>query len=211
VKIAKIIKDRGIEEILHFTTNRGLTGTLDTKVLLPRKKLPEKSRLEHIVMYNCPDRSRDSAWHNYVNLSISNVNSNLFDISKGKWHKELWWCILSFSPIILTHPGVYFTTTNNMYSGVMRAQGFEGLEKLFANKVERWTGNVAKRVDIMPLNQPTCNQAEVLYPEGVSIEFLNTIYVQNEDNASKVDSIIEIFPRKPKINCIVRSELFERC
>lgn len=209
--IEDIINKRGIEEILHFTTNRGLTGILDRKVVKPRKRLPKEKRLEHIVLYNCPDRSRDRGWHDYVNLSITMVNLRLFGISKGKWHheKDNWWCVLSFLPVILTHPGVYFCTTNNMYSGVKRAQGPQGLENLFASTIVRWDREVVKRSSSTPPNQPTCNQAEVLYPGELSLEYLGHVYVETGDNASAVESMFEVFQGLPDVDCITRPELFQ--
>jgi hypothetical protein len=57
-----------------------------------------------------------------VNLSISRINARLFNISAKNWHRALdgWWAVLSFDPLILTHDGVVFATTNNAYPGVIR-------------------------------------------------------------------------------------------
>ncbi len=208
--IDEIVEKRNIQEILHFTTNEGLTGILATKALKPRKRLPEDKYLEYIYKCNCPDRSRDVAWHDYVNLSITNVNRHLFGISKGKWHskEDSWWCILSFNPIILNHTGVFFTTTNNMYSGVRRYKGADGLEKLFAPSITRWSGCVVQRNPQIQNNQPTCEQAEVLYPGDLSVEFLTKIYVETEENEWAVKSIIDAFSDLPSVKREIKPELF---
>jgi hypothetical protein len=67
---------------------------------------------------------------------------NLFGISRGKWHSTMdgWWCLLSFSPEILLHPGVFFATTNNIYTSVQRKMGAQGLNDLFADRIQRWPG-----------------------------------------------------------------------
>lgn len=208
--IEDIIIKRGITEVLHFTTNSGMTGILASNAVKSRKRLSEDKYLEHILKFNCPDRSRDSTWHDYVNLSITTVNLNLFGISKGKWHSgmEGFWCILSFSPEILTHSGVIFTTTNNIYTGVKRGQGAGILEQLFDRKVMKWERNIITRNLSTPQNQPTCNQAEVLYPGKLSLDYINCIYVNKADDASAVESLFAVYQKYKDVKCIEKAELF---
>lgn len=209
MSIQKIIEKRDIKEVLHFTTNRGITGIIASQALKSKERLSKDKYLEHIVKLNCRYRNRDKAWHDYLNLSITSVNFNLFGISKNKWHKDMdgWWCILSFDPVILTHTGVYFTTTNNIYSSVIRARGAEGLEGLFAKKVVRWNGNICTRPNNYPENQPTCEQAEVLYPGELSISFLKHVYVAQQTHASAIESQFDLFNLKP-VQCIIKPDLF---
>ena len=49
-------KGRGISEILHFTTNRGLLGTLVSKKLLSRYRLTDDKLLQHILYPNAAIR-----------------------------------------------------------------------------------------------------------------------------------------------------------
>jgi len=210
MKVQEIIDRHGIEEILHFTTNKGLTGILATGTVKARNLLPKEKYLEYIYEYNCPNRSRDKEWWGYANLSITSVNRKLFNISSGKWHvdEDGWWCVLSFLPEICTHKGVYFTTTNNMYSGVERRQEAEGLEALFAPRICQWTSNYISRPLDCPSNQPTCHQAEVLYPHEVSLKYCTRIYVGNNENAAKCESIQAVFSDYQNIPCDVRHDLF---
>jgi len=209
--IQDTIEQRGIHEVLHFTTNKGITGILATGFLKARKLLSEDYYLEHIYQYNCKDRSRDMAWEGYVNLSITSVNRQLLGISSGKWHanEDGWWCILSFTPDICSHPGVYFTTTNNMYSnGVKRARGVEGLNAMFASQITQWPGRILCRPSEIPDNQPTCEQAEVLYPEQISLKYLQKIYVMNNDIAVNLESIKIIFSEWQNVPCEINVNLF---
>lgn len=211
MSISKIIKDRGIHEILHFTTNSGLTGILHLGAVKTRKALPKEEHLDYILRLNCEDRRKDVKWHNYANLSVTSVNKRLFGISKDRWHAGMdgYWCILSFNPEILTHPDVVFTTTNNIYTSVRRNTSEEGLENMFAEKVIRWGGNIAVRDIDTPLNQPTCNQAEVLYPGELSLQYLERIYVKDFQDASAVESLFVVYPTNmPEVECIERPELF---
>lgn len=181
--ISSIIRNRGIKEILHFTTNEGLLGILHTRFLKSRERLPEDKRLEYIFKPNAVWR-KDPLWLDYINLSISRINAKFFEIASKKWHKarDIWWCVLSFDPIILTHEGVYFATTNNMYTGVKRGRGASGLEALFADRIIQWDDRVVIRDSHQPLNLTTCPQAEVLYPRKLSTTFLLKIYVQKPEH-----------------------------
>lgn len=189
--IRQIVNDRDIREVLHFTTDRGLAGILASACVKARADLPSDKYVEHIYKPTCASRVRDADWHGFVNLSITRINTRLFGIAANKWHIDIqgWWCILAFAPSILSHDGVYFTTTNNMYSGVNRAMGSVGLEAIFADEVLQYAGRVVRRSRHAPSNQPTCFQAEVLYPCELSTEYLQTVYVRDEEHIDAIHGI----------------------
>ncbi|MDO7494073.1 DarT ssDNA thymidine ADP-ribosyltransferase family protein [Acinetobacter baumannii] len=194
MSLKKLIESKRIEEVLHFTTNNGIVGILATGFLRSRFKLSEDQYLEHILFPNAAVRPEESIcfdkkenWIDYVNLSISEINSRYFQVS-GKWHntKNIWWGILAFDPIIMEHDGVYFATTNNSYDCCKRGCGVNGLNALFSPVVQRktnWNVHRGNRSDKLP----TCEQAEVLYPQKVSTQFLRTIYVADEDHYDAVE------------------------
>jgi hypothetical protein len=175
----------------------------------PRKRLTSDQYLEHIYKPNCPSRDRDAAWHDYVNLSMTKINARLFGISSGNWHRDLdgWWCILAFSTSILTHPGVYFTTTNNMYSGVQRGLGESAFEAMFAPKITRWTGESVTRPATLPPCQPTCQQAEVLYPGDLPLASLQYIYLRDAEHLDSVAGMCGALNLAP-IECRINPSLF---
>ncbi|MCG8418660.1 MAG: DUF4433 domain-containing protein [Proteobacteria bacterium] len=185
--VADIIAQRRLREVVHFTTNRGLVGILDCGAVLPYSELGQDERLEFILQYNCPTRY-DSAWLAYVNLSLSDINANLFEIAKDKWHAgtDIWWCILAFAPTIMQRPGVYFVTTNNMYPSARRALGAAGLESLFAPTVAAQYGRVVHRSAGLHRSQTTCEQAEVLYPGRLPLDKLSKIYVATDHHYDAV-------------------------
>lgn len=188
MSLIELIAEREISQLLHFTTNRGALGILTSKSLKPRSELADDPQLEKIFYPNAADRSRDAAWHGYVNLSISNINERFFGICANNWHrdKDFWWAVFSIRPEVMLHEGVYFTTTNNMYSGVLREQGEKGLASLFAPNVLRWTGNVVTRDISQRPDTPTCNQAEVLYPGSLSTTYVQRIYVRSSEYADEL-------------------------
>ncbi|HET8955688.1 MAG TPA: DarT ssDNA thymidine ADP-ribosyltransferase family protein [Solirubrobacterales bacterium] len=190
--IAEIIEERKIAEVLHFTTNIGLTGITYKGAILSRKRLPEEKHLEHVFAPNAEVR-KDDDWIDHVNLSISRINTEYFDHST-RWHanEDLWWCALAFDPSILSDEDVFFATTNNIYTGCRRESGPAGLEALFAEEVKRWRGHYAKREDGMAEGLTTCHQAEVLYPGALSLDRLIKVYVATGPHADIASSTCDI-------------------
>lgn len=188
--ILDLAHERGVREIVHFTTNKGLLGVLYTKTLRSRARLADDQRLEHILKLNSATR-KDTDWLDYVNLSVSQINAWFFSCS-GRWHAydDIWWAVLAFSPEILNHEGVVFASTNNIYTNVRRQEGEDGFQALFAPTITRWVGNVVDRHVSRPSYLTTCEQAEVLYPAEVSTEWLRRIYVRSEDHVDEVHAQI---------------------
>ena len=215
--ISDIIEDRRIAEVLHFTTNTGLLGMLASGGILSRARLPKEKYLEHVYRPNAEIR-RDPEWFDYVSLSISRLNWEFFGHA-SRWHRDrhVWWCAISLDPVILTHDGVVFATTNNMYSEVHHGTGPEGLEALFAPRVTRWGTNVAKRPADYPRHLTTCHQAEVLYPRCVPSEYFRELYVATGEHADIVGTHLEMLlvpdadlRGSPELPVQVRPEAFER-
>jgi ssDNA thymidine ADP-ribosyltransferase, DarT len=187
------ISRRKITEIVHFTTNKGLVGILAEKTVYSRRRLKGYQYLQYILHPNAKMRPEESDffnkaadWLDFVNLSISEINRSFFNFSQ-RWphNQEILWVILSFDPQILTHEGVYFTTTNNTYEHCQREVGVTGLRGLFANPIRRkgtWRAYRGNRVDRLP----TCEQAEVLYPVALPLSFLRRIYVNRAEDADRV-------------------------
>lgn len=188
--IMEEIQRRGIRELLHFTTNRGIVGTLAQGALLSRYRLPSEKYLAHVLHVNSAMRpeeieffDKSENWLDYVNLSISEINRRFFEFS-CRWHKDvdIWWGILAFDPILTANDEVVFTTTNNKYEPhCLRQRGLTGLNSLFGNLIPRkqgWSIKRSGRAD----NLPTCEQAEVLYKGEVPTNFLRRIYVMEGDH-----------------------------
>lgn len=195
--IEEVIERRCIEEVVHFTSHTGLLGILHSGVVKSRKDLPSDLQLEYVYKPNAPFR-KDLPWLGYVNLSISQINRHFFSFSYGKWHRstDMWWCILAFDPMIMAHPGVYFSTTNNIYTGVKRGTGADGLELLFARQVLQYASKTAQRNASTPSCCPTCEQAEVLYPGDLSIDYLRRIYVMRDQDQDEVHAQLSLTNRE---------------
>lgn len=181
----------GISEVLHFTTNRGIVGVLATKELLSRHRLPTTDYLQYVLHNNAAIRpeaatyfDKSQNWLDFVNLSISEVNKRFLSVSQ-RWHEraDVWWGILAFDPVIMTHPKVVFATTNNGYDLCRRAPGYAGFSALFSPTIDRkpqpsGIGIWRALRGLRAANLPTCEQAEILYPERVPVAYLRRIYVK---------------------------------
>lgn len=206
--VLDVVNRRGLKEVMHFTTNKGLAGMLFSGNLLSRARLDADAQLEYIFKPNAAFR-KDKAWLDYVNLSISRVNSSFLGVSAGNWHRneDIWWCILSYATDLLSDAGVYFTTTNNIYTGVLRGTNEEGLERLFSNRIVQWTGRVVTRPGQFPDHFTTCEQAEVLYPMQVPLTYLRRIYVAKEEDLYEVHGQLNVFDSRG-VEVIVSPEQF---
>jgi hypothetical protein len=207
VSISAAAYDRGITEILHYTTSRGVLGILASRAVKSRRRLPKDKYLEHVWVPACPVRY-DTDYLDYVNLSISDINSALYAIANGRWHGgEYWWGVLSFPPTILDHEGVKFATTNNMYPSARRDVGLAGFEALFAERVAGRWARVTTRPVGYPASQPTDPQAEVLYPQELSTEHLQRIYVADINSRATIRAQCEAVGH-PDINVELSTTVF---
>ncbi|CAM3050126.1 DarT ssDNA thymidine ADP-ribosyltransferase family protein [Vibrio diazotrophicus] len=207
--IEEIIEERGIEEVLHFTTNHGLVGICSLNKLVSRDQLPKEKALEHIIKYNSKFRS-DSQWTSYVNLSISRINTSFFGYSQT-WHREEYdfWVIFAFDAQILAHDGVVFTTTNNIYRNECKRDiGQIGLNMLFHDQVVSKRGRLKPRDPTLPLNWTTCEEAEVLYPNDISLEYLKKLYVPDEATFALASAALSFDDKLQHIEIEVNTEKF---
>lgn len=200
--VSELARQRGITEVVHFSTNLGLTGCLHNEMVLPRNRLKTEEKLENILTLNAPFRSEEEAWFdktenwiNFVNLSVSEITTNLFRASL-KWHagRDIYWVIMSFDVDLLDQKGVYFTTTNNIYPYTVRGMGTAGFEAMFASEVRRrgtWKAYRGRR----PARLTTCEQAEVLFPDGLPMSYLRRVYVRSGEEADRVHAVLAQFGR----------------
>ena len=193
-------RQRGITEVLHFTTNRGLVGILSSGAVLSRDALEAADKLEPIRLLNCGSRSKDADWTGWVNLSLTQVNKSMLGTSQS-WHKEdgIWWGVLAFDVSILDDDDVWFTTTNNTYPVVRRGHGIEGLTALFAPRVPWGYYGSSKTRQNKTDDMTTCEQAEVLYPGSLRLDALRHIYVAEGEHIDQIAGWVTAFPTTPVV------------
>ena len=204
--IEEIINQRGIAEVVHFTTHPGLTGILHQREIKARSLLKADQILEFILKLNTA-KVFDAPWKGHVNLSISRINKALFGYSEN-WHPNENWRILAFDPSIMCHEGVNFVTTNNAYSQHLhRGVGAQSLNALFADEIQGIYGKPIRRVPGMKDSWTTDVQAEVLYPGTLSTKFLKSIYVRTQDDEDSVAGTLAAL-QHPEVQIKIAPELF---
>ena len=210
ISVSELAENKGITEVLHFTTNTGFLGMVSKGQVLPNSKLHKEDTLAFIFQQNSQTRKeKNPKWLDYINLSISRLNHEFFDYSQYiHRNKDMYWVILSFSPEILSHQGVYFTTTNNIYPSCLRGQDTEGFEAMFKDPIEgKFQQNIFRGDSHLP-SWTTCEQAEVLYPDGLPFEYLNRIYVCNEETKPCVSAQMMLYNHS--IEIVVAPGVFNR-
>jgi hypothetical protein len=178
VTASELAADRGIEEILHYTTEKGIYGAIVKQAVLSRRQLEGDPDLEFIFQAVWPVKA--PAWADHISLSISRINLDLYDRSR-RHYPDLWWGVLAFETTILDHDNVHFTTTNNIYPACERGQGEAGFEAIFADNVRGRYDFVHTRHGLQD-EQPTDRAAEVLYPRQLQLEHLARIYVPGAEH-----------------------------
>ena len=206
MSVAERARERGITEILHYTSQKGIQGSVMKGAVLSRQQMENDEDVAYIFEGVWP--RRDHVWVDYISLSISRINASLYDKSRARY-PDWWWAVMSFSPEILDHDGVWFTTTNNVYEDVLeRGQGVDGLEALFKDRVPwGYYGAVSVRRDSHPDNWPTDRQAEVLYPSTLSLDHLLCVYVPGSQHRALVHAWCEAFNR-PEYEVVVDTAVF---
>jgi hypothetical protein len=208
VAIVPLADELGITEVLHFTTNCGLIGVLRSGRLLSRALVPDEELVEHVYKPNTAVRY-DSSWTRFVNMSITQVNEWMLSTSTNRrWNEEIFWVVLSFTPEILRQRGVVFTTTNNIYPAVKRASDAPGMAALFAPEVMGRYSSIHHRRGLAD-NQTTDRQAEVLYPNWVSTNYLQRIYVDSDDKQDAVAGIFGGLPTVAEVPVLCKPEVFQ--
>lgn len=190
---------RRITRVRHFTTNSGITGILATGELRCRDALATDQYLDRIFLPNCETRV-DPAWTGHVSISITDINSKFFAISSqgARWHAGMdgFWAIVEMEPEVLAKPGVVFATTNNRYTNCQRAEGVPGLEQLFADEIRPYKPvSTSPRITRHGLGdeQPTDEQAEVLYPGNVDVRHVKAILVETDEAVALVEPQVRYF------------------
>lgn len=210
MNVADFVAERGVSEVVHFTTSHGCLGTLFTGHLLSRARLHDDEMVRYLFEPNAELR-RDTDYLDHISLSVEHINDQFFNISAEKWHRDdpIFWCVLAFDPAVLEHEGVVFATTNNIYTSVRRGIGDGGLRRLYAETVVRWTGNTVSRTAHTRPAYPTCPQAEALYPGSLSTSHLQRIYVRTVAEQSETVGFVKATFHRD-IDVIVAPEKFGR-
>lgn len=190
----QLARDRGVREILHYTSQKGVMGSIIVDALLSRKQVEETPAVE-FIFEGVWDRYRDPRWVDHISLSVSQINLDLFERSRRR-HPDWWWAVMSFDPTLLADNDVWFTTTNNIFPSCRRNPGLAGFEAIFAERVEGRFQRIYDRTELaLAPNLPTDLAAEVLYPQRIALDRLQRLYLPGEQHRRTVNAWCEVYGR----------------
>jgi len=191
MSVSDLAQARGVQEILHYTSERGVMGTVMKRALLSRDRVESDPDIAFI--FEGVWERKDPEWTDHISLSISRINLDLFSRSRKNF-PQFWWAVMSFDLGILDDEGVWFTTTNNVYPPCQRGEGVDGFEAMFAASVEwGYYGSRKDRHSRIPDHFPTDRAAEVLYPQRIDLAHLQTLYVPGKQHRRLVNAWAETY------------------
>lgn len=190
--VAARARDRGVTDIKHYTSERGVMGSVMRGRVLSRERVEHDPELSFI--FEGVWERRDPGWTDHISLSVSRINVDLYQRSRSRF-PDYWWAVMAFGVDILEDPGVVFTTTNNVYDAVCRrAPGLGGFEDMFAERVPwGYLGSVKTRPASCPDHLPTDRAAEVLFPGEIALDRLEALYVPGRQHKRLVDAWCEVY------------------
>lgn len=200
IAIAKSLRTRKVQKLVHFTNIENLASILKIG-LLPRKTLEEQN-----INFVYSDESRLEGRKDCICLSVEYPNNKML-FKKYNTIGEYVVLVLNAKPILLNDDKKYYlfinaaSVPNSLKSDKLTASIY--FENMFQKQVGK---NKLDRDEKLPSFAPTCEQAEILLQGKVDINDIQEVHFRNEKdyndfiNSCKDKELIETFLPKFKIN-----------
>lgn len=200
IAIAKSLRTRKVQKLVHFTNIENLASILKIG-LLPRKTLEEQN-----INFVYSDKSRIEGRKDCICLSVEYPNNKML-FKKYNTIGEYVVLVLNAKPILLNDDKKYYlfinaaSVPNSLKSDKLTAPIY--FENMFQKQVGK---NKLDRDEKLPSFVPTCEQAEILLQGNVDINNIQEVHFRNEKdyndfiNSCKDKELIETFLPKFKIN-----------
>jgi len=170
---------RGVTRLCHFTPGRKLMNMLrDTQAILPTTDL--RQEFEHLL--DPTDPARLDGRPDHICCSVQYPNAGYFQRVVRTTPNFPDWVILGLNPRLLWERPVLFSPRNAAAQyGAFLQEGWAGWQSLFQEAVQGAGGRMFTRDRQMTPNCPTDNQAEVLIPGRIPLDYIEAIIVPNQD------------------------------
>ena len=179
-------QEKKIPYLVHFTPTDNLQS-IEKYGLCSREMLDHNS-----LKYTYTDDSRYDGWLNWVSLSISFPNYQMFYKKRNSLENVDSWAVILINQKVLWELDCKYLPTNASKSEVMNAandySSFEGFENMF--------GNPQKRHDI-PDFYTTDPQAEVMVHGTIPKHYFKTIgveYINKQPVSNQINLCVEVLP-----------------
>jgi len=168
LKIQKIINDRQIKKLVHFTDvwNSFYIGKYGILSIEELKKLNLK--------YFANDQERLDNMPNFISLSVTNINSHL--LKKFSLRNKRTWIRFDIDPyVLLRHDNFFFHTNaaSSLFPSNKDDEEFstpEAFSKMFDLEVPTSRGHQKRRKQNP--NETTCSQAEILVKGRITRDYI---------------------------------------
>lgn len=170
--IKKLVEDRKIEHIFHFTSIENIKNILDNG-LVCRRKLDMQN-----MYYVSSDENRLDNKYNYISTSISFPNYKMFYKKRLENEKNIY-VLLSLKPSILWEKDCLFMPTN--------AASYKEIDESFSSVISLI--NMFDLDNTKYISYPKDVQAEVLVKDEIDVDYIQAIYLE------KVEHEQELFRR----------------
>jgi hypothetical protein len=210
----KIISERNISELIHFTPTKNLYGIMEMGEIMSRARLEELD-VEHFdildyIEFNDEIRYDDK---NYINLSISSPNTFLFSKFRDKTKDDptIVWCVLKIETKYIYEYDTLFSVTNAASNAAKKQFGISGniemFKQLFANELifKTYRGNRKIKRGKIKDKYPTDVQAEILVKSSIPISSIKKVCFLNNEELAMTKAALDNFNTD---NFIVEPEIF---
>ena len=210
----KEIKERGIENLIHFTPTLNLYSILEQKKLMSRSVL-ERLDIEQYDILDYVQFTDDIRYDDkrYINLSISSPNTFLFSKFMRNTANDMAinWCVLKIKPKHIYDLDTLFSVTNAASSVAKNQYGITGdiykFRMLFAEELKFNTFNGSRNIvrgNILK-KYPTDVQAEVLVKETIPSSSIISVCFKTEQDLAEAKAAMSEFDTN---HFVVDSEIF---
>ncbi|MCY4297890.1 MAG: DarT ssDNA thymidine ADP-ribosyltransferase family protein [Flavobacteriaceae bacterium] len=187
------IEKRAIEYLIHFTSTHNLSYILKDKKLMSVEKLKDSGRIKDVLIN---DEKRLEDLKNYINLSLSGPNTEMFR-TKRRDYKNRSWCVLKIDPKHIYDRETMFSYYNA--ANTMKLQnGISGdlsqFKKLF--KKELHTTNSYGTLKVMtrdfqlPPRYPTSVQAEILVKDCIPLRSILEVCFESKEKLAEAKTLM---------------------
>jgi len=198
----KVITDRGIGQLVHFTPTINLYSILEQGKLLSRGLLErlniEQTDILDYIQFTDAIRYDDKS---YINLSIQHPNSYLFNrfMEKTENLPHITWCALKIDVKYIYQRDTLFSITNAANSHNKRFVGVTGdfakFNLMFCPSLQVITSysNRTLTRNNLPDKYSTDEQAEVLVKDEIPFSDVKEVCFKNKDELASAVAALNSF------------------
>ena len=191
ISVKKILKERMIFQLLHFTNIENLNSILENGFL--SIELQNKKGISGL--FNDSDRFDNKL--NTTSFSVEFPNYKMFYSLRNK-NENSKWVVISIDPAILYlhKDNVYYCENNAASREIILRNKIElrkesSFRNMFRDKIDtRYYGTIEREQLNIPKSYPTDPQAEILIEGHISTKYIRSLYFESYNDLNLAENII---------------------